>query len=843
MRRRTRLWIAVPLALAAAIALAIAAGWFWLRTSLPPLDGEIRLPGLRERAEVIYDANGIPHIRAATVDDAWFLLGFVHARDRMFQMDFMRRLGSGTLSEVVGERTLRIDRTARTLGTERNAERILSRLPEDAVGVLNAYSAGINAWMATRSGALPPEFILLGYEPKPWQPKDSLARSGVKLANLAWEWENEALRGALAARLSPEQFSDLFPVEVDRALSGAGPSWTMTGGWKPLSRIMSGGPRSEPPASNAWAVAGGRTASGLPLLASDPHLGLTAPGFWYLARVEAPGLNLAGATVPGGPVFVLGHNGAIAWGITNTGSDFQDFFVERISEGDPDRYDAPGGPRPFDERTETIAVKGRAPVELTVRETRHGPVVSDLAPDFAAPEGRYSGNGDYVVAFSSTLLRDDDTTFLAFLRLNRARNWAGFESALESFHSPHVSVTYADIDGNIGFLSPGRIPIRSGGDGWIPSVGWTGAQDWTGFVPYDELPRAFNPPSGLIVHANQRIVSSDYPWFLARRWSPPYRAERIHAHVEQVAPRTVATETALQHDDFSGAAAALVPLFLTLAEPARLDDNGKRALSLMRGWDRRMARGSAAPLIFAAWFREVNRGLYADELGDLFPPFFGLRPRTVARMLTSRRAWCDDATTTEIEDCGETVTAALSRALDELARGHGGKVEDWRWGEAHQAVFGHILLGRLPVLNRLADIRIKTGGGGFTVNRGRHSVADANEPFAANHGAAYRAVYDLSDLSNSVFSVGTGDSGNFLSWRYDNTTRQWRDGEYMRIPQTRAEALRGAAGVLLLLPGPRIPPATRPGRPEREMTERIGNGVKQGTMSAFAGQLFAGPSR
>ncbi len=806
MRRRTRLWMALPVAFAAAIFLAGAAGWSWLRTSLPRLDGEIRLPGLQERGEVIYDANGIPHIRAATVDDAYFLLGYVHARDRMFQMDFARRIGSGTLSEVIGERTLSIDRMARTLGTERNAERILSRLPEEAVGVLNAYSAGINAWLATRSGALPPEFVMLGYEPKPWQPKDSLARSGVKLANLVWEWESEALRGALAARLSPAQLSDLFPEDIDRALSGAGRARAIAGRtplaaqWKFLWQAMSGGSRSEAQASNAWAVAGGRTASGLPMLASDPHLALTAPGLWYLARLEAPGISLVGATVPGAPVFVLGHNGSIAWGVTNAGSDFQDFFIERISEGEPGRYDAPGGPRPFDERTETIAVNGREPVELEVRETRHGPVVSDLAPDFAVIDGQYPGNRDYVVAFSSTLLRDDDMTVLAFLNLNRARNWAGFTSALENFHSPHVSITYADTDGNIGFLSPGRVPIRSSGDGWLPSAGWTGEGDWTGFVPYDALPRAFNPPSGLIVHANQRIVPGNHRWFLARRWSPPYRAERIEAHVEQVAPRTVATETALQHDEFSGAAADLVPLFLTLAEPSRMNDNAKRALSLLRSWDLRMARASAAPLIFAAWLAEVNRGLYADELGDLFQPFFGLRPGTVAHMLTNRPEWCDDVTTTPLETCGQTVAVALLRALDGLAHRYGDDMEDWAWGEAHPAVFGHVLLGHIPVLKRLADIRIETGGGSFTVNRGRHNVANEEAPFAVNHGSGYRAVYDLSDLSDSLFSVGTGASGNFLSWRYDNTTRRWRDGEYVRIPRTRAEALQKAAGVLTLLP-------------------------------------------
>ncbi len=799
MTRRQRRSLLAPMAVVAVLALALLAGYLWLRTSLPSLDGEIRLAGLEDRAEVIYDANGIPHIRAATVADAWFLLGFVHARDRLFQMDFVRRLGSGTLSQVVGELTLPLDRMARTLGIQRSAERILARLPEDAVSVLDAYGAGINAWLETRSGALPPEFLLLGYEPEPWRPVDSLMRSRLTVANLVWEWKGEALRGALAARLTPGQFADLFPEENDGVPPTVGRARAMPEGSRSLfAALLDAVPGGlQAPASNAWAVGGDRTASGLPLLASDPHLSLDSPVLWYLVRMEAPGLSLTGATVPAAPVFVLGHNGTIAWAGTSTGSDVQDFFIERVSEGDPERYDTPEGPRPFDVRTETIVVKGREPLELTVRETRHGPVVSDLAPEFAGDPGQ-----GRLVALSSTLLRDDDMTFLAFLRLNQARNWDDFTAALELLHSPQQNMMYADVEGNIGFMSPGRVPIRRGGDGWTPAVGWTGEHDWIGFVPFDELPRAFNPPSGVLVNANQRVVSRDYPWFLARRWSPPYRAGRIHAHIDEETPRTVGTETALQHDEFSGAAQAIVPLLIEHTAADRLNEKEERALASVRGWDRRMSRESAAPLVFAAWLGEVNRGLYADELGDLFEHFFDLRPRTVAHMLTRRPAWCDDVETPEPEDCRDVVTAALSRALALIERTQGGDIGDWRWGEAHQAVFDHIVLGRIPVLRRLADVRIDTGGGGFTVNRGRHTVSDADEPFASVHGSAYRAVYDLADLSKSLFSVGAGPSGNFLSWRYDNTTRPWRDGEYMRIAQTRAEALRDAAGVLTILPEP-----------------------------------------
>ena len=801
MNRKWRKWMLALAAITAGTVIAAFGGYIYLRTSLPSLDGEIRLAGLRDSVEVIYDVNGIPHIRAATIEDAYFALGFVHARDRLFQMDFVRRLGSGTLSEVVGERTLPFDRMARTLGIRRSGEQTLSLLPEDAKSVVEQYCDGVNAWLETRWGALPPEFLLIGYEPEPWTPGDVLTRSRLTLASLVWEWKNEALRGALGARLSPGQFASLFPKETD----DVPPTVSETRMLPPeigrmfaaLADVIPDGRRVEVAASNAWALGGSRTASGKPLLASDPHLSLDSPVPWYLVRMEAPGLSLAGATLPGTPVFVLGHNGAIAWAGTSTGSDVSDFFVERVSKGKPKHYDTPEGPRPFDTRTETIAVKDTEPNRLTVRETRHGPVVSDLAPNFVDYPKR-----DHVISFSSTLLRGDDMTFLAFLRLNQAQNWNEFAAAMTHFHSPQQNMTYADTEGNIGFVAPGRVPIRRNGEGWIPSPGWTGEWDWVGFVPFDELPRTFNPPSNIIVNANQRIVSRDYPWFLARRWSPHYRAERIYAHIEGQTPRTVKTEIELQHDTFSGAADTLIPLFLGLASVDPPNERRDRALKILGGWDRHMSRGSAAPLIFAAWLGEVNRGLYADELGDLFQHFFDLRPRLVAHMLTESQTWCNNVNTPAPEDCTGVVTAALTRALDLLERAHGDNMEAWRWGKAHEAVFDHIVLGRVPVLKRFADIRIETAGGGFTVNRGRHTISDADEPFANVHGSAYRAVYDLSDLSKSLFSVGTGPSGNFLSWRYDNTTRRWRDGEYIRIPESRAEALRDAMGVLTILPSP-----------------------------------------
>ena len=413
---------------------------------------------------------------------------------------------------------------------------------------------------------------------------------------LGRNWRTEALRARLARRLAPDRLDQLWPVTD-------GTRTTLRSSASPDAQDLAGAllravPAALAPilASNAWAISGRHTESGKPILANDPHLGLRSPAMWYLARLEAPGFLRVGATVAGLPFTILGHNGHIAWGLTNMPSDTQDLFVERIDAADAGRYLTPNGPRPFTVRTETIRVKDADDVALVVRETRHGPVISDARPALRA--GLRPG---HVLALAATALIPDDRTAEAIYRLNRARGWPAFTAALRLLHAPHQTVTYGDVAGNIGMASPGRVPVRRNGDGAMPVAGWTGDNDWTGFIPFDELPQVLNPPSGRVVAANQRPVGPAYPHFLGRDWPPGYRARRIYALLDTDATgrtgHNAAASAAMQMDRNSAMARDLLPLMLA---PAAADAASRTALALLARWDGDMDRDRPEPLIFTA---------------------------------------------------------------------------------------------------------------------------------------------------------------------------------------------------------------------------------------------------
>ncbi|MFT5485794.1 MAG: penicillin amidase [Paracoccaceae bacterium] len=771
------------------------AGILWLRTSLPGLSENIALPGIEAPVEVVHDSNGIPHIIAGSTSDAYRALGFLHARDRLFQMDFMRRLGAGRLSEVTGRPTLQLDRTMRTLGLYRLAGETVSRMPPDARAALDAYAAGVNAFLASRSGALPPEFVVLRYQPEQWTPADSLVWGRLMAMRLTGNWRTEALRAALAERLSAAQLADLWPRGTDVTPATLAGILPMKDTARIAKQVLIGIPDwlRQVSASNSWLVSGTGTQTGKPVLANDPHLGYRAPGLWYLARISAPGLDVTGATVPGVPFHILGHNGRIAWGFTTTDSDTQDLFVERLDTDRPGHYLTPGGSAPFVTRQETITIKDAPAETFTVRETRHGPVISDIYNNLTKVAGE-----SHVIALAATSLRADDMTPLALFGFNKAQNWQDFRDAARHFHTPQQNISYADTGGNIGFISPGRVPVRRTGLGRRPVPGWTGTYDWTGFIPFDALPQSYNPASGRIVNANHRIVPDSYEWYLTDDWSAPYRARRIYAALDTTEPHTVAQSLRLQTDTLSLAAKDLLPVLLGNLD-ARTEKR-RRVAALLQAWDRQMSRDAAAPLIYSTWLVAVNRALYADELGPLFPQYFGLRPRVVLHMLTKRTAWCDDVTTEHSETCREIVSRALDTAVLSLEDKYGGDIDNWRWGKAHQAVFSHPLFGRIPVIKQLSDIRIEADGGPYTVSRAQSRIGDSKAPFASVHGPGYRAVYDLSDLANSRFATATGQSGNPLSPLYANTTRNWRDGKYIKIPQTRADAIKETMGITRLTP-------------------------------------------
>jgi len=786
-------------------------GFLWLRGSLPN-DAEMwTVDGLSDRVTVLFDAAGVPHIYATSEADGAFALGFLHARDRLWQMEATRRAGAGRMGEVVGAAAVPFDRWARTMGLYRLAERQAADLGDDARRLLAAYAAGVNARLDNRRGPLPPEFILLRHEPEAWRPADSVVWAKLMAVRLSWDRRREALRARIAARLGDQRAAELWPpypdggaVTVAEHVEGVDD--------RLLAAVSVGDPAPSPGlrgASNMWAVAGDGTASGKPLLANDPHLGLNAPGVWYLARIVTPQREVVGATAPGIPFVVIGHNDRAAWGITNTGSDLEDLFVERLDPEDPDRYLTPDGSRPFEVRRETIRVRDEPPVDITIRSTRHGPVLSDLG----GPESQLDTGSGTVLALAATYLQPGDRTAEALRRLNRIGDRQDFIDALRHFHAPQQNIGYADASGAIGFVAAGRVPVRAGPRFGGPAPGWSGAADWTGFVPFESLPAVFDPAAGKIVNANNKVVPPDYPWDLGDNWDDPYRAERI---VELLAERPVSADAvaAMQRDARSRMAVDLLPVMLDGLGPTKAPAGLVEAL---RTWDGTMDRNRPEPLAFIAWLAATNRHLYEDELGPLFEEFRGLRPRLMKSVLVANPLWCNDVTTDDrTESCGEQLAAALEAAVETLTEAHGEDWRDWRWGDGHRATFRHRLFDRVGPLRWFGNRRIDTDGGGYTVNRGGHRVGAGNGAFAHVHGAGLRAVFDLDDLSRSKFMIAIGQSGNPLSRskfmiaigqsgnplsrHYDDLMRPWRDGRMIMLGTSRDDMERDATARLDLRP-------------------------------------------
>ena len=804
MRRFLRIF-----ALLAALAvLILTAGYVVLRQSLPQTEGEIRLAGLSGPVEILRDRYGIPHIYAQNAADASFALGYVHAQDRLWQMEMSRRIAAGRLSEVVGAGGLDTDRFLRTIGVRRSAEASLQRLDDDTRRQLEAYAAGVNAFIAS-GPVLPPEFWLTGVKPEPWTPADSVAWTKMMAWDLGGNFRSELLRMHLAKTLPMARIQEIlppYPGEAPPALPDLKELYA------PLEREAVRLADARPAhaglapeilasndglGSNNWVVSGARSASGKPLLANDPHLGLSAPPVWYFAHIDAPGMRVIGATLPGVPGVILGRNVRIAWGFTNTGPDVQDLYLEKLDNSGG--YVSPDGSRPFQVVDEVIRVKGAEAERLRVRISRHGPVISDVlrAALDETPRG-------YVMAFAWTGLAEDDRTVQAGLKFARARDWDGFLAGARDINAPQQNVVYADVDGNIGFVAAGRVPRRKPANdlqGMAPAPGWLDKYDWDGYLPFEQLPRLFNPASGSVVTANHRITPPGYPYFISSEWQPPYRADRIQQLLDAAPKHTVESFARIQADVVSLAIRELLPNLLATRPRS---ERAKKALELLGKWDGAMKGDSKEALIANAWWRELTRALYADELGSVFAANWLHRPVFLARVLSGDPGavrWCDDVRTPAQETCEEQLSQSLEAALADLEKRYGPDMAQWRWDTAHVARHEHRPFGRVPLLARFFDIRVPTPGDTFTVDVGRNNMFDDAEPFANRHAPSLRAIYDLSNLENSLYIHSGGQSGNLLSDHYRAFTEAWAKNEYIPMRMDRATLDKEAHRTLKLLPG------------------------------------------
>jgi penicillin amidase len=752
--------------------LVLVLGGYLIWHTLPDRALTTAIPGLGAPVAIGIDADGIPHIRAASEADAAAALGFLHARDRLFQMELMRRQASGTLSEIAGRSTLASDQLMRTLGLRRAAEADLAGLPADTQALLAAYANGVNAYIRLRGRFAGLPFLALG-RPAPWSPVDSLLWAKTMGLYLSGNWRTELARAGLLDRLDAATILSYWP-----AAGGAGqpqaaltPPPGIAGAASRLAALLPRFPdRFTLPASasNAWAVDGAHSATGAPLLAGDPHLGFAMPGPWYLVRIDTPGETLAGASAPGVPFIVLGRNRHIAWSFTSTGADTQDLFIETPSG--PDAYLTPDGPRRFDTRQEVIHILDQPDEVITVRTTRHGPVISDLI------DAEHRGP---ILAVSMANLAPGDSAAAGLLALNRAGSVAEALAAAPLITAPVQNLMVADRAG-IALAVTGRVPVRRAGDGALPTAGADGAHDWIGWASGAQLPRVVAPESGRLVNANDRVAPPDFPVFLGRDWFDDFRARRIRQLLDATAKHDVADFAAMQLDNFDLAAAELLPALTSDRGPTAL---AGRALTLLRMWDHRAAIGLPQPLIFTAWMQRMRH----DTLRRNRIPSAAAAPWPVllpALLAPGGEALCGRA-------CDRRFAAALARALPPLAKEYGEDPFDWRWGEAHQAVFAQPLLSHIDGLQFLARAAIAAPGDTTTVNQGGTPA----EGFDSVHGASFRAVYDLADLDRSRFMLAPGQSGHIISRHSRDFLSRWRDGATISLGPAMPDAAR-----LLLLP-------------------------------------------
>ncbi|HLR55066.1 MAG TPA: penicillin acylase family protein, partial [Pseudogracilibacillus sp.] len=695
----------------------------FLNKSEPQVTGEVEMP-VSDSVSVTTDNMGVPHIEAASLEDLYKAQGYVQAKSRMFQMEMSRRQASGTLSEVVGEDTVSSDKYFRTLGLRRAAEASYDVYDDDAKDVLDWFSDGVNAYIeeASEAGTLPPEFAILGEDPSPWTPVDSLTIGKYMAFDLGGHWERQAFNyyalehfpEAKAAELMPSYPDEYKEVIEKGELDIAGSFDDAV-----IPEDFNG--------SNDWVVSGDKTASGEAMLADDPHLGLATPSIWYQMHLEADDLNVEGVIFAGVPGIILGHNEDIAWGVTNTGPDVQQLYLEDRNEEKEDEFKFEGEWEEADHIAEPIEVKGGDTIDYEVLETRHGPVVSDFAEE---------AGEDNALSLRWTAL-DPTTELQAIMNINHATNWNEFEKGLEDFLAPAQNFVFADTDGNIAYKANGKIPIYDDGDdALLPLPGWEEKYEWDAFIPFDELPRVVNPDKGFIATANNKIAGDDYPYHISNVWAQPYRYERIYEVLEDKDDLTVEDMQDLQMDATNLRAREFVPAFQEVLQGTDLTEEEDKALQLLEDWNYEDDKDLPQPLIFETWMEKVSETLYKDipdELDDLFEA----EGQTTDEILRSgnNSAWVAEA-----GGMDELIQDTFSATLEELEESYGEEAADWKWGDYHQIQFKHPLSDASDILAKVVnkDDPIPVDGSAYTPMAASHGPDGI-----VDHGASWRFVIDM----------------------------------------------------------------------------------------------------
>ncbi len=759
------IYITLTLLLVFAVGGTLTAGWY-LHRPLPDSEGTLTFSGLRKPVDVYRDDRGVPRILAKNPQDLYYAQGLVTAQDRLFQMEMSRRLASGRLSEVVGEKAVDQDRFFRTFGLRRAAEASLSSYSGEALNALKSYAQGVNAYIrqATENGELPVEFTLLGVEPEPWSPVDSLTIGKYMAYDLGGRWRGQAFRHELLRLFPKKQALELFPTYPQEGPRIAGETSSSLNLSQQLASAVF--PR-EQNGSNNWVVSGKKTESGKPLLANDPHLSIATPAIWYQTELKSPGLHVSGVTFAGVPGIVVGHNEQIAWGVTNVGPDVQDLYIEKRHPDHPDRFLYEGKWEQARRIPEKIRVKDGKDQTLEVMVTRHGPIVTE----FARPDGKMK-KPDTALSMRWTAL-EPTTELEAVLRFNRAKNWKEFRKALTYFKAPAQNFVFASTDGTIAYRANGWIPIRQKGEGLLPVPGWKKEYEWKGYIPWEELPAVVNPDSGWIATANNKITGEDYPYHITHTWAEPYRSARIKEVLQQKKNFTVADMEKLQTDTKNLRAQWLTPLLLQQAKGETWTAEESAALQLLRKWNFHDDPKQGAPLLHHLWINELEKKLYQplnEKTLDLFEGKTQITDHLLRQAADGKPGWW-------IQNQGGLKKLFLSSFKEAVRRGQDLQGKDpthWQWGQFHQVVFSHPLSEVSP-LNLLFNRQpIPVGGSGMTVMAAGWNF-DSGE---VDHGASWRTVVDLAKPRHSWDVVGPGQSGQVMSPWYHDQAEDWVQGRY-----------------------------------------------------------------
>jgi penicillin amidase len=786
------LWLVISCiaGLAINVGFAAFAGWLWLRGSLPQTTGTVRVAGLSAPVTIVRDSYGVPTIHASTAGDAFFGLGYAHAQDRFFQLELQRLTGQGRLSEFAGAATVETDTYMRKLGLYQRAEDEYKTLRPEARQTVDAYTAGVNAWLSSHADALPPELGLLHLagvklDIVPWRPADTLVWPKILAFLLSGNFSEELLRADIIDKLGAERAEQLFdhyPVNgpVTVASTGATPrteqstasanaptrAATTTNSARDSVLRLLAEYHAASLGSNAWVIGPSRTTTGHPLLSNDTHLPVQSPAIYYTARLEAPGLHVVGVTLPGVPFVIAGRNDRIAWGVTNLGPDTQDLFLERVDPADPTHYLTPNGSVAFTVRREEIRVNGKAePIVLSVRETRHGPIIHD------------DWNGRGPLALRWPALDANDTSLEAFLDIDRATSWDQFRAGAAKLVSPALNFIYADVDGHIGYSASGRIPIRKQGQGLVPGNGWDDAWEWTGYVAFDQLPSTFDPADGFIVSANNKVATSDEP-FLSTSWAYE-RAARIREMILATPKHSFDDLRVMRSDRKSSLADELLPALLT-AKPT--DPRDAEALARVAAWDRVESVDSVGGAIFTAWYAHLLSHLVRDELGpDLYDRYAGDRTEVMSRLMADPTGqFCDDQTTPARETCAEIARLALHDAVEDLTQRLGTDSNNWRLDRLRKTRFADPVGSMAPLIGGMFTREVQTGGDPVTVWANAFAY---QAPYATILCPADITEYDMAPNGATRIALTMGQSEHPLSPHFADYLPHWLRSEGVPAPE------------------------------------------------------------